>query len=129
MKRIQKFMTTGAALAATALVSVAMAGTAQSSVAPGSAALPGAVNVGTAIAFEAEQGAPRFEFVVTHYVVRSCYFENMDRVGADGPHKFEGKGKSKDAAISDADDKANDAAAKKGMKLKHCRTQSHTSKR
>ncbi|WP_338772821.1 hypothetical protein V7968_15280 [Nocardia vulneris] len=129
MKSIKGFVATSAILAATAIGSVVVAGTAQSSAPSDASTLSGAGYAATAATPNGELGSPRFEFAVTHYVVRSCYFENMNREGATGPHKFDGKGKSKDAAISDADDKANQAAAKQGMKLKHCRTESHTSKR
>ncbi|WP_280242286.1 hypothetical protein [Nocardia abscessus] len=130
MKRVKKVVATGAVLATTAIGSVLVAGTAQSSVVPGAAASSVAEYSGTAVAVEGDgQGAPRFEFAVTHYVVRSCYFEEMNRQGATGPHKFDGKGKSKDAAERDADAKANRAAGEQGLKLKHCRTESHKSKR
>ncbi|GEM33646.1 hypothetical protein NN3_46530 [Nocardia neocaledoniensis NBRC 108232] len=129
MKRVKKAVTTGAVLATTAIASVLMAGAARSSVAPGAPTLSVLDYTGTAVVVEAEHGGLEFEFAATHYVVRSCYFEQMNRQGATGPHKFDGKGKTKDAAERDADAKANRAAGDQGMKLKHCRTESHSSKR
>lgn len=124
MKRVKWTATVGAVLTTAAVAPAVLAGAAQSNPAPGFSD-PSAARVVSA----ETQGAPRFEFAVTHYVVRSCYFEPMNRQGAIGPFKFDGKGNSKQAAERNADGKANAEAGRQGLKLKHCRTQSHTSKR
>ncbi|QIS09670.1 hypothetical protein [Nocardia arthritidis] len=71
---------------------------------------------------------PQFQFTATFYATVSCYFENLDRTDATGPFQFNGTGRTKDAAVNDAKNKAQ-AAVPSGKKLKHCRTVNVTSRR